>query len=371
MGSALAFDLARSKGVEVVTLADQDLHRADEAAARIRSNKVRPTSIDVDFFDDVVSLMQGHDCAVGAVSYRFNHHLSKAAIEAGVHFCDLGGNDEVVQRQIALDALAKKQGVSIIPNCGLAPGLANILAARGAEQFDSVDSIHMRVGGLPQHPAPPLNYQLVFSVEGLINEYSGKSVVIRDRNIAEVDTMTEVEAIAFEPPFEKLEAFHTSGGTSMLPRMFEHKVDSLDYKTIRYPGHCERFKTLLDLGFASAEPLSFGSNVLTEKEVFFELLKRKLPFTGPDVVLLRVVVSGKKQDRNHTLTYNLVDFQDESNNITSMMRTTSYPTSVIAQLLAQNKIQQRGVSTPEQCVPLEPFLTEVRNRGIDIKEQWE
>jgi lysine 6-dehydrogenase len=371
MGSALAHDLAHSRGVEAITLADQDISRADEAAAKIKSNKLRTVSIDVNFFDDVVKLMEGHDCVLGAISYRFNYFLSKAAIEAGAHFCDLGGNDEVVQKQFTLDDLARRHNVLIIPNCGLAPGLANVLAARGAEQFDSVDSIRMRVGGLPQYPRPPLNYQLVFSVEGLINEYSGKSVVIRNGRVEEVDTMTEIEPVSFAPPFDRLEAFHTSGGTSMLPRMFEGKVRTLDYKTIRYVGHCEKFKTLLDIGFASSEPLNIGSNVLTEKEVFFELLKRKLPYTGPDVVLLRVSIDGFKENRKRTLTYNLVDFQDESGNITSMMRTTSYPTSVIAQLLVKNIIRQRGVATPEQCVPLEPFLTEVRNRGINIEQRWD
>ncbi|MBI3004888.1 MAG: saccharopine dehydrogenase NADP-binding domain-containing protein [Ignavibacteriales bacterium] len=370
MGSALAFDLARSKGVQSVTLADQNLDVVKKAAEKIGSDLVRPVAVDVNYFDDVVALMEGHDCAIGAVSYRYNHALSKAAIEVGSHYCDLGGNDEVVQRQLTLDAQAKQRNVAIVPNCGLAPGLANVLAARGAEQFDAVESIFVRVGGLPQHPKPPLNYQLAFSVEGLINEYSGKSVVIRDGRVTEVDTMTEVETIEFPPPFGKLEAFHTSGGTSLLPAMFEGKVRELNYKTIRYAGHCEKFKALLDLGFASSEPVTLGSNIFTEKEVFFELLKRKLPFTGPDVVLLRAAITGTKQNRKRVLTYNLIDFQDESGNITAMMRTTSFPTSVIAQLLASNRIQQKGVLTPEQCVPLEPFLTELRQRNIDIEEEW-
>lgn len=370
MGSALAYDLARSKNVEGITLADQDLKRAESVAGKIQSKSIRTAQLDVNLFDDVVALMEGHDCAFGAVSYRFNYALSKAAIEAGVHYCDLGGNDEVVRRQLTLDAQAKRKNVAIVANCGLAPGLSNVLAAGGAGLFDTVDSMFMRVGGLPRHPKPPLNYQLVFSVEGLINEYSGKSAVIRNSRISEVETMTEIEPIEFPAPFGTLEAFHTSGGTSLLPSMFEGKVRELNYKTIRYQGHCEKFKALLDLDFASNEPLTLGSNVFTEKEVFFELLRRKLPFTGPDVVLLRVTIEGKRQGRKQTLTFNLVDFQDESDNITAMMRTTSFPTSVIGQFLVQNLIKQRGVMTPEQCVPLEPFLAEMKNRGIHIQQEW-
>ena len=370
MGSALAFDLARSKGVTHVTLADIDLKSAERAAAQIPSNIVRPVSLDVNFFDDVVELMRGHQCVVGAVSFRYNYALSKAAIEAGAHFCDLGGNDEVVEKQISLHALAEQQKVTIVPNCGLAPGLANVLAAGGARKFESVRSMKMRVGGLPRHPKPPLNYQLVFSVEGLINEYSGKAVVLREGRRTEVDTLTDVESLEFPPPFGTLEAFQTSGGTSLLPKMFEGKVRELNYKTIRYPGHCEKFKALLDIGFATNEPFTLGSNVLTEKEIFFELLRRKIPNAGPDVVLLRVTVEGIKEGREQGLTYNLIDYFDETDNITAMMRTTSFPTSVIAQFLASGVIPDRGVRTPEQCVPADQLITELRPRGIDISETW-
>jgi lysine 6-dehydrogenase len=369
MGSALAYDLARSSGVEAITLADADLGRAQAAAARI-DPRIRAARVDVDYFDDVIELMEGHDCAVGATSYRHNYALTKAAIEAGVHFCDLGGNDDVVRRQLDLDRNAAKRGILVLPNCGLAPGLANVLAARGAQKFESVDSIALRVGGLPQHPQPPLNYQLVFSVEGLVNEYSGKSSVLREYRITEVDAMTELESIDFPPPFGRMESFHTSGGSSLLPQMFEGSVRELDYKTIRYPGHCDRFKELLDLGFASNEPISAGSNLLTAKEMFYELLKRKLSGSGPDVVLLRVVLRGGLEGKQKTLSFDLIDFCQENDNITAMMRTTAFPTSVIAQLIVRGIIAERGVRTPEQCVPLEPLLVELRHRNINIVPTW-
>ncbi|MGH2568396.1 MAG: saccharopine dehydrogenase NADP-binding domain-containing protein, partial [Bacteroidota bacterium] len=243
MGSALAYDLARSADVETITLADADIERAKATAGKIQSTKIRPLRLDVEYFDDVIAAMGGHDCAIAATSFRHNFELSKAALEAGIHLCDLGGNDEVVRRQLSLDAKANEQNVLIVPNCGLAPGLANVLAARGAEKFNTVESMYIRVGGLPLHPQPPLNYQLVFSVEGLVNEYSGKSTTLRDYRMTEIDALTEVEVIEFPEPFGKLEAFLTSGGTSMLPQMFEGKVRELDYKTIRYAGHCERLKT--------------------------------------------------------------------------------------------------------------------------------
>lgn len=370
MGSAIAYDLAKSPKVSVVNLADSDPHRAEEAAFKSGSSRIRPMRLDVNEHGALVRAMKGNDVAIGAVSYRYNLGLTKAAIEAGIHFCDLGGNDEVVEEQLALDARARDRGVTVIPNCGLAPGLANILAARGAEQFDALDCIRMRVGGLPQHPVPPFNYQIVFSAEGLLNEYTGRSTVIRDFRLTSVETLTEVEAIEFPPPFGILEAFHTSGGASLIPEMFEGKVRELDYKTIRYAGHCDKFRTLLELGFGSNEPLSLGSNVLTERELFIELLKRKLPHAGHDVVLMRVSIEGTKSAKTQRLTFTMIDFYDESRNISAMMRGTAYPTSVIAQLLASGIISKAGANTPEQCVPLDVLLTELKNRGVNINQEW-
>jgi lysine 6-dehydrogenase len=370
MGSAVAYDLARTADVEAVTLADVDLRRAEEAAARIATAKVRPLRLDVEASNDIVDVMRQHESVIAATTFRHNVALTKAAIEAGVHLCDLGGNDEVVQQQLAFDSAAKQRDVLIIPNCGLAPGLANVLAARGIEEFESVETAQLRVGGLPQHPRPPLNYQLVFSVEGLINEYSGKSRVLRNFAIAEVDAMTELERIEFPPPFGTLEAFITSGGTSLLPQMFAGKVRDLDYKTIRYPGHCERFKALLDLGFASSEPIAVGTSVLTAKEMFYELLRRKLSGSDRDVVLLRVSIRGKRRGKLQTLSFNLIDFYQENDNITAMMRTTAFPTSIMAQLVVRGVVRERGVRTPEQCIPLEPFVSELRAREIQITQEW-
>ncbi len=368
MGGAVAHDLAKSKGVTRVTVADVDGARAVRVVDKIGSSLVQPRVLNIEYYDDVLTAMEGHDCVIGAVSYSYNHMLTRASIESGVHFCDLGGNQEVVDRQRTLHRQALERGVTVVPNCGLAPGFANVLAARGAEQFESVDSIQVRVGGLPQHPRPPLNYQLVFSVDGLINEYLGESVVLRNFKRTTIPTMTEVESIEFPQPFGTLEAFHTSGGTSLLPEMFEGKVRTLDYKTIRYPGHCEKFRALLDLGFASSELLTIGSSVMTAREMFSELLKRKLSGDSEDVVLLRATIVGTRNGKPGTMEFSLIDSFDKNANISAMMRTTSYPTSIIAQQLVDGTIRERGVLTPEQCVPLRPLIDALHRRGIDIHE---
>src|SRR5215204_2681218 len=255
MGLGAAFDLAHnSPQVKVVTVADADFEKAEQVVKAVNSEKVTAKHLDVSNIAEVVELMKSHDSAISCVNYWYNVELSKAAIATATNFCDLGGNNYVVDEQLSLDEEAKAAGINIIPDCGLAPGMVSILAMHGARRFDETEEIHIRVGGLPQNPKPPLNYQLVFSVEGLINEYIESARVIRDGQIREVESMTEIENLAFDD-FPPLEAFQTSGGTSTLPETFLGKIKELDYKTIRYAGHCERFKTMIDLGLCSSEEI--------------------------------------------------------------------------------------------------------------------
>jgi lysine 6-dehydrogenase len=367
MGSAAAFDLANAAPDVEVVLADINLQKATRAAKSIGSHVV-PMRADVNNHADLVRAMAGCQAVISAVTYSVNVQITRAAIEAGVHLCDLGGNNDVVRRQLGLDADAKARGITVLPNCGLAPGLINILAVSGAKLFDEIDSIHLRVGGLPQNPRPPLNYQIVFSVEGLINEYVEPAEVIRDGHLKRIDSMAELETIRFPEPFGELEAFNTSGGLSTLTQYFSGKVKNLDYKTIRYKGHCERIQTLLDLGFATSEPMMVGGSVKTNREFFADLLRKKLDFGDKDVVLARATITGRSGNAQKSLTYELVDYFDDATSITAMMRTTAYPTSIIAMMLARGEIQDRGVMPPELCVPGDALIAELAKRNIRVRK---
>lgn len=367
MGSAEAFDLVNSEQVEKVILADKDGERAARVAQSL-GKKAEAKSLDIGYYDDVVELMSKVNVTLGATSYQHNVLLTNAAIEAGVHFCDLGGNMDVVYKQMELDAKAKQAGVLILPNCGLAPGMACAIAAGAAKKFSSVDEIHIRVGGLPQHPMPPLNYQLVFSPEGLVNEYLEPAERIHNGELQTIASMLDVEELEFPQPLGKMEAFNTSGGASTLVHMFKGKVKELDYKTIRYKGHCEKFRMLLELGFGSAEPIVLGDKTFTARELFEQMLLKKLPMNGPDIVLMRVSIVGMMDGTKKYLIYEMIDYYDKNLQMTSMMRTTAFPTSIIAQMAANGTIMQRGVLPPEQCVPLEPFLSELTKRNIIINQ---
>lgn len=409
MGLGAAYDLAHNSDTKSVTVADVDLERARAVASTVKSTKLTPAQIDVTNQAEVVALMSGHDAVISCVTYTHNLQLAQAAIEARVNFCDLGGNNAVADAELALDAEARAAGINIIPDCGLAPGMVSVLAAHGAARFARLDEIHIRVGGLPQHRMPPLDYQIVFSVEGLINEYVERARVIRDGEIVEVESMTELERLVFPQPFGEMEAFQTSGGVSTLPESFAGRVSQLDYKTIRYPGHCEKFKTMIDLGLASSGQIDIDGVLTKPRRVLSEILSMHLPEGEPDVVLVRLEFHGRlktksesllqqlvevgqisneesekhmfrevierasgehgeKDKKGVTLRYDIIDYCDEQTGLSAMMRTTAFPASIIAQMMACGETLMKGATPQERCIPPNKFVAALAARNIQISE---
>jgi lysine 6-dehydrogenase len=372
MGRAVAFDLCRRAGVGRVLLADSDPGRAREAKAFTRSDRAAAVRMDVTDHDRVVEAMRGIDAAVSCVPYRFNLGLAKAAVEAGCSLVDLGGNNDVVRRELALDKAARRAGVTIIPDCGLAPGLVSVLSADALGRFDRVDELHLRVGGLPLHPRPPLDYMMVFSAAGLINEYVEPAVVIRGGKVRTVASLDDLEVVVFPEPFGSLEAFNTSGGTSTLPRTLLDKVKELDYKTIRYRGHCERVRLLRDLGLFDASPVAVdGGGAVAPRAVMEALLSKRLSFGEDDVVLVRVQALGSKGGRKRTLTYTIIDRGDRAAGLTAMMRMTAFPASIVAQMIASGEIAQKGALPQELVVPTKSFLRQLKARGVRVGLKWD
>jgi lysine 6-dehydrogenase len=356
MGYGAVYDLVRQADVGRVTIADAIAERAHKVASAVGMGKAVPVQLDVTNECAIIDLMRDHDSVLSCVVYKLNAGLARAALAAKTNFCDLGGNNDVVDAELALNDEAKRAGINIIPDCGLAPGMVALLVAHAAARLERLESIHIRVGGLPQDPKPPLNYQLVFSVEGLINEYIEPARVIRNGKITSVESMTEIEDIEFPPPFGHLEAFQTSGGTSTLPDTFLGRVHELDYKTIRYRGHCEKFKTMIDLGLCEGEA----------RKMFSELLVRNLPHDEPDVVLVRVEVAGA----GRRLRYDIIDRFDPETGLSAMMRTTAFPAAIVALIMARGQTTAKGALPQERCIPPDLFMKELAARGIDIVQQW-
>jgi len=369
MGRAVAFDLEKYSNFGKITVADKDEQTLQSAKFFLKGKKIDFAIIKSNDPKDVRKHFQHADIVISAVPYRFNYDMTKIAIETKTHFLDLGGNNDIVNKQRSLSEKAKKNDVTIIPDCGLAPGMVSVIARDIIDQMDSVDILKLRVGGLPIDPKPPLNYQIVFSPYGLINEYIENAIVLDHGKITEKKSMTEIETITFPEPFGDMEAFLTSGGCSTLPYTYKNKIGYLDYKTIRYLGHCEKFKTLLDLGFAMEEKIQVGYKQVAPRDLLASLLLEKLPINGKDVVLVKILSRGMKDGKNLSFDYTIIDYYDEENDITSMMRTTAYPISITAQMLEDGEINRRGVFCPEEIVPAKTFFGELKKRNIQIKKE--
>ncbi len=260
----------------------------------------------------------------------------------------------------------KQSEVTIIPDSGLAPGLVSVITRDIVDHMDTVDSVKLRVGGLPRHPQPPLNYQIVFSPYGLINEYVEDAIILDKGRILERKSMTEVESIEFPKPFGTMEAFLTSGGCSTLPFTYKDMIGYLDYKTIRYPGHCEKIKAFLDLGLADETKIHITGQTIVPRDVFASMLTKHVPTTGEDVVLLKVLSRGIKNGKKKSREYLMIDYYDTKHDITAMMRTTGYPVSITTQMIENGTIQERGVFCPEEIIPPTSFFAELKKRDIII-----
>jgi lysine 6-dehydrogenase len=371
MGWAAAFDMARTSRVEAVTLADSNPQRLNDAVRRINkltgNHKVTAVALDAADTSAVLKVMRGHDGVLSAVPYFFNLELAKAAIEAGCHFADLGGNNTVVKQEFALHDQAQAAGVAIAPDCGVSPGMASILAGELLRRIGGkADALKIYVGGLPQTPRPPFNYQLVFSVEGLINEYSEPAKILRDGKLLTVEPLTEVEPFRMNG-FPELEAFHTSGGTSTLPETFQGRVGECFEKTLRYPGHVRMLRSLYDLGLFSSVKRVVNGTQVAPRQMMSRLFEEKFTSEEPEVTLLRV----EAHHDTVVTSFSMVDYTDPVTGITSMMRTTAWPASIVLQMLIGGEISQRGAVRQEVDVPAQLFLNEMALRDVVISYRIE
>jgi lysine 6-dehydrogenase len=367
-GAACAYDLAQTASVTDVLLADRQFETLPPFLAPLLGHRVSTVPLDVRDTEAVARAMRGCQVVLSAVPYYLNTALARQAIDAGAHFCDLGGNTEIVWQQKTLGAAALERGVSVVPDCGLAPGLVDILAQLGISQLEAVEAVRLYVGGLPQHPKPPLNYQVVYSLEGVLDYYTTQSWVLRDRQRVQVTALSEVEEIEFDAPVGRLEAFHTAGGLSTLAFRYEGQVPIMEYKTLRFPGHARIMEAVRDLGFFGLEPVPVKGVPVVPREVAVALMGPRLLDRGaPDLVVLRVVVSGRKAGSARTLAWELIDRMDEEHGITAMMRTTGYSLSVTGVMQGQGQIAP-GVHTPDECVPAAPYLAELATRGIVVRQ---
>lgn len=369
MGKEVARDLVKNDEVKRVFLSDIDINVAQDFVDTLGSDKIEVVELHAESDDSLMEVIAKGDVVVNALFYSFNERVARAAIEVGVHSVDLGGHiGGITEKILELHEEAKAKGVTIIPDLGVAPGMVNILTGYGASKLDDVESIKLFVGGIPTEPKPPLHYTRVFSLDGVFDHYTEPSKTIQKGVLEEVPSLSGIEPIYFDE-FGVLEAFYTSGGISTLYKTFPN-VRTLEYKTIRYKGHAEKFKLLADLGFLdTTNTVEVDHQEVPVRAVVREALKKKLELgTKPDAVLLRVIVAGEKAEQQVTYEYEMVVRKDMTINETAMARATANTISVVAQMVGSGVITERGVFAPESIVPGDMYIEEMAKRGVVIKE---
>ncbi len=363
MGRVAAhFFVHHPEGPYRVRLADLSRGAVDEAIQWLDSEHVEGVIVDVQRDDSLDKVLKGIKVCQSCVPYFLNPQIARACLDHGVSFVDLGGNPEVTDKILSKDAEAKAKGVCLIPDTGLAPGLTNILAWELVHRFEKCDDVHVRVGGLPKDPTGRLKYAQVFSIHGLLNEYLEDAREIRNGVEVKVPSLDEVETLHFDGVGE-LEAFITSGGTSTLPRTLLGKVQRLDYKTIRFPGHANYLQFLREIGITSKRAFLFGGTSVSPRELLTHALEEMLPKNVPDMVLVRVWAKG---DGGREEKLELTVLRDDVNGISAMGQMTSFPSAAITRAIYLGQIPA-GAHPQETVMNFETMKSELALRWIHLK----
>ncbi len=372
-GVAAAYDMARFGDAEDILLLDIDPAAAASGADRINTlagRKVaRSAQADAGNTDALAGRLEGTTSVLSAVHYPFNVGISEAAIRVGANMCDLGGNTSVVRKQLELDREARAAGVSVVPDCGMGPGMNVSLGTYAMSLVDNPSDLLIWDGGLPQEPTSPWHYVSTFHIEGLTNEYSGDAFFLRDGKITKVPCFEGLEELSFPPPIGRLEAFVTSGGLSTAPWTFEGKLERLENKTLRYPGHWAQFRSFAQLGLMGTKPVKVGDVEVIPRDFLHTLLEPQIRQPDVrDVCVMRVKCRGKRDGRPATATLELIDRYDEETGFAAMERITGWHASIIAILAAQGKIREGAVPV-ELAVAGKIVYEEALRRGFNIRKR--
>jgi lysine 6-dehydrogenase len=375
-GTAAAFDMGRFGEADVVWLLDSDLAQAEKAATRVNDllgrRVARAAQVDASDPHAVAGWLRREKISafLSAVPYFFNLGLTQAAIEAGAGMTDLGGNSEVVFRQLDLTAEAAEAGITVVPDCGQVPGMGTSLILHAMEALDEPRDVFMWDCGLPQSPLPPWNYRLTFSIEGLTNEYFGDCVFIRDGQTVGVPAMEELEIIEFPPPIGRLEAFTTAGGLTTAARTFAGRLRTLQNKTLRYPGNFAQLKVMQHLGLLDLKPIEVDGKPVIPRHVLHALWDPQIRADADtrDLILIRILAQGLRQGRPTDVWVDLMHLYDPATGFTAMEQGTGWHAAILTEAIA-HRTTPPGVVPVEAAMTGEAFVAEAARRGFAVRRE--
>lgn len=346
VGSIIAADLAADFDVTLADIREDAL-----AAAARRHNGIKTVVQDLSDPAVITRLAKESDVVAGALSSRIGFAALRSVIGAGKPYCDISF---MAEDFLELDELAKSAGVTCVTDCGVAPGMSNILAAYGASLLQRCERIEIYVGGLPRERRWPFEYKAGFSPADVIEEYTRPSRMVEFGQVVTKPALTDAELIDF-PGVGTLEAFNTDGLRSLITTVGErYKVPHMKEQTLRYPGHIELMRVMRDTGLFSKEPMVVrgadgGKVSVRPLELTSALMFPKWTY-GPgeeDLTVMRITAEGHNGKENVILRWDLLDFYDRASAATSMSRTTAFPCALVARMLANGELKSPGVNAPE------------------------
>ncbi len=369
IGSAVVDHLTRREAISEIQVCDARPGIFVDLERRIQSTKLRCRQVDVRDLNALMPVIRGSQCMISCLPPKLNPDLADLAVELEAHFCDLGGDDRAAHKILSRNDEAANKAVWLVPNCGLAPGLVNILCMHGIEQFDEVTEARVRFGDIPLEPTPPLNFTIPFSAEQLIQKYTHPVQLIQDGKLIEYEPLTGLESLSFGEPYGTLEAFYTSWNLSTLPQDLLGRVENLDFKTVTRPDHAKQMQFAVALGLANTQNVDVRTHH-THRSLFVKQLQRTIPQDQPDAMLLRVLITGTKDGKPQSLVAEMQETYDATQNVTAMKRCTAVSVASVAELLVSPHLSGGGAAPPERILPVDLFFDLLREHGLHIKTTW-
>jgi saccharopine dehydrogenase-like NADP-dependent oxidoreductase len=363
VGSTIVRDLARETDLSIVAV-DVSLDNLANVASLPRVDTRRE---DLGSAAGVRAAVAGADAVVGAVPGWMGTAVLRAVIEQGIPISDISFAPE---NPLALDALAKEKGVTAIVDCGVSPGLSNLAVGRAAAKLEQLESAVIYVGGLPVERHWPYEYRIVFSATDVIEEYTRPARLVEGGRIVVKPALSEPEPVSF-PGVGTLEAFNTDGLRTLIDTV---DAPYMKEKTLRYPGHAERMRMLRESGFFSETPERVGDVEVVPRALTERLLFRawKRPVHEEELTVLRVTARGRQNGKSVVQTFELYDRTDRATGETSMARTTGFPCSIMAQVLARGEFRRPGILPPElfagDDAVYAKLVAELARRGVNFTE---
>jgi|GEM_PF-1953898 lysine 6-dehydrogenase len=370
VGHALAKQFVEDADIKKLMVCDRRGSALETLQTKLVSPKLRVLRIGMEQETQLKSVLKGYDLLINALPLRFSAKLTKLAIKCGVHYLDLGGNQETLEKQATYHDLAVSQKKLILPNCGFSPGLANIIAINQLQHFEHLHDIIIRSGCLPVAPIPPFNYKLVIAADALLEEYFEPQWAMRDGQACELKSLEGLNSLQFnslEVPMP-LEVFFTGNRIHSLTKSLTGRVDNVSYQAIRYQGHCNIIKSFALLNFDKRAIFDVRSQ-MTYRQLFERQMERNLTSDVLDMTLMQIeavgTTNGQKQKRLLEFVIKQVDQMQES----SLVDLTAFSTLLIAKHVSRSEYWNKGgFYSPEYLVDSKSFIQEIKNAGIELKE---